>query len=139
MSATKSIMALLIGIAIDKGQINSVDDKVLDYLDHDYIKGLSLLGGEPLEPQNQEGLLPLVKKVKERFPNKDIWCYTGFDFENDVILLRSVFLSFSLAQLICSYLSFINLSTASSYGISILAILTHLVVGGFLMKASRIL
>lgn len=60
-------------------------NRVLSYMDHDYIKGLSLLGGEPLELQNQEGLLPLVKKVKERFPNKDIWCYTGFDFEKDVI------------------------------------------------------
>ena len=60
-------------------------NKVLEYLDHDYIKGLSLLGGEPLEPCNQEGLLPLVRKVKERFPDKDIWCYTGFDFEKDVV------------------------------------------------------
>lgn len=60
-------------------------DKILGYLDHDYIKGLSLLGGEPLEPCNQEGLLPLVRKVKERFPDKDIWCYTGFDFEKDVV------------------------------------------------------
>ncbi len=60
-------------------------NKVLNYLNHDYISGLSLLGGEPLEPQNQEGLLPLVKKVKEKFPNKNIWCYTGFDFEKDVI------------------------------------------------------
>ena len=53
-------------------------------MDHDYISGLSLLGGEPLEAQNQEGLLPLVKKVKEKFPDKNIWCYTGFDFEKDV-------------------------------------------------------
>lgn len=60
-------------------------ETVMNYLDHDYITGLSLLGGEPLETQNQEGLLPLVKKVKEKFPNKDIWCYTGFDFEKDVV------------------------------------------------------
>lgn len=60
-------------------------DEVINYLDHDYISGLSLLGGEPLEKQNQEGLLPLVKKVKEKFPDKDIWCYTGFDFEDDVV------------------------------------------------------
>ena len=60
-------------------------DKILNYLDHDYIKGLSLLGGEPLEPINQEGLIKLVRKVKERFPQKDIWCYTGFDFECDVL------------------------------------------------------
>ena len=57
-------------------------DTVLKYLDHDYISGLSLLGGEPLDPKNQEGLLPLVKKVKDKFPDKNIWCYTGFDFEN---------------------------------------------------------
>ena len=55
-------------------------DTILKYLDHDYISGLSLLGGEPLDPKNQEGLLPLVKKVKEKFPDKNIWCYTGFDF-----------------------------------------------------------
>ena len=60
-------------------------DKVLQDLDHDYIAGLSLLGGEPLEYQNQKGLLPLVRKVKEKFPNKTIWCYTGFDFEKDVM------------------------------------------------------
>lgn len=60
-------------------------DKVLKDLDKDYIEGLSLLGGEPLEHSNQKGLLPLVKKVKEKFPNKSIWCYTGFDYEKDVI------------------------------------------------------
>ena len=61
------------------------EQQVIDYMNHDYISGLSLLGGEPLEQINQEGLLPLVKKVKEKFPNKNIWCYTGFDFEKDVI------------------------------------------------------
>ena len=54
-------------------------------MDHDYIEGLSLLGGEPLEPKNQEGLLPLVKDIKKKFPDKNIWCYTGFDFEKDVM------------------------------------------------------
>ena len=63
----------------------SEEEKVINYMNHDYVEGLSLLGGEPLEPKNQEGLLPLVKKVKEKFPNKNIWCYTGFDFERDVI------------------------------------------------------
>lgn len=61
------------------------EQQIIDYMNHDYISGLSLLGGEPLEPKNQEGLLPLVKKVKEKFPNKNIWCYTGFDFEKDVV------------------------------------------------------
>ena len=60
-------------------------DKILEDLDHPYVSGLSLLGGEPLEYSNQKGLLPLVKKVKEKFPDKNIWCYTGFDFEKDVM------------------------------------------------------
>lgn len=58
---------------------------ILDLLDRDYISGLSILGGEPLEPANQEALAGLVKKVKERFPNKNIWCYTGYDFEKNVL------------------------------------------------------
>lgn len=60
-------------------------DKVLEDLDKDYIEGLSLLGGEPLEHTNQKGLVKLVKQVKEKFPSKTIWCYTGFDFEKDVM------------------------------------------------------
>lgn len=60
-------------------------DKILNELDHPYVSGLSLLGGEPLEYQNQEGLLPLLKKVKERFPQKDIWCYTGYTFDKDIV------------------------------------------------------
>ena len=59
-------------------------EKILESLDKEYIQGLSLLGGEPLEYVNQKGLLPLVKKVKERFPDKTIWCYTGYLFEDIV-------------------------------------------------------
>ncbi len=59
--------------------------KVLDDLDKDYISGLTLLGGEPLEYANQKGILPLVKRVKEKYPEKTIWCYTGFDYEKDVV------------------------------------------------------
>ena len=57
-------------------------EKILEALDKDYIQGLSLLGGEPLEYVNQKGLLPLVKKVKQRFPNKTIWSWTGYKFED---------------------------------------------------------
>lgn len=60
-------------------------DKVLEELDHPYVAGLSLLGGEPLEYINQQGLLPLVRQVKEKFPDKNIWCYTGYTFETDVM------------------------------------------------------
>ena len=60
-------------------------DYIIDLMDNDYISGLSILGGEPLELINQKGLVPLVNKVKEKFPDKDIWCYTGYDFEKDVL------------------------------------------------------
>lgn len=58
---------------------------IIESLKPDYIKGLSLLGGEPMEPENQAGLVLLVKKVKEAYPEKTIWCYTGFDFEKDIM------------------------------------------------------
>ena len=60
-------------------------DKVIKELDHPYVSGLSLLGGEPLEHVNQQGLLPLLRKVKEKFPDKNIWCYSGYTFENDIM------------------------------------------------------
>lgn len=59
-------------------------NEIMKELDHDYVEGLSLLGGEPLEPENQTALADLVEKVKEKYPNKNIWCYTGFDFEKDI-------------------------------------------------------
>lgn len=68
-----------------KKYTEETEQYILDLLDRDYISGLSILGGEPLEPANQEALAGLVKKVKERFPNKNIWCYTGYDFEKNVL------------------------------------------------------
>ncbi len=71
----------------DYGQpfTQDVIDGILGALDHDYITGLTLLGGEPMEPQNQEAVLNLVKQVKARFPEKTIWCYSGYDFERDIL------------------------------------------------------
>ena len=60
-------------------------EEIIKDLDNPYISGLSLLGGEPLEYENQKGILPLVKRVKEVYPDKNIWCYTGFTFDRDVI------------------------------------------------------
>ena len=57
-------------------------------LDKGYICGLSLLGGEPLEPQNQRALLPFIKRVRQRYADKDIWCYTGFTFDEQTGALR---------------------------------------------------
>lgn len=60
-------------------------DEILEYLRPDYIKGITLLGGEPLERQNQKGLLPLLRKIDKLYPGKDIWCFTGYDFEEDIL------------------------------------------------------
>lgn len=58
---------------------------ILDYMKPDYIKGITLLGGEPLEHENQQGLLPLVRKIRATYPEKSVWCFTGYDFERDVL------------------------------------------------------
>ena len=60
-------------------------EEILRALDHGHITGLSLLGGEPFEPENQEGLLRLTNAVRERLPKKTIWCYSGFSFEHDLL------------------------------------------------------
>ena len=59
-------------------------EQILKLLEPSYINGLTLLGGEPMEPANQEALLPLLKKVKEKFPQKDIWCYSGYLFDTEI-------------------------------------------------------
>ena len=63
-----------------------VEDKLLKLLEPSYINGLTLLGGEPLEPINQRGLLPFLKRVREKFGNKkSIWCYSGYKFDEELL------------------------------------------------------
>lgn len=64
---------------------SDVINEILEALEPSYICGFSLLGGEPFEYKNQTGLLPLLKEIRNRFPNKDIWCYTGYNFETDIL------------------------------------------------------
>ena len=54
---------------------------ILQALAPDYIQGLSLLGGDPFEPENQRDLVQLLRRVKTAFPKKDIWAYTGYTLE----------------------------------------------------------
>ena len=61
------------------------EQEILQALAPDYIRGLSLLGGEPMEPENRGAVLSLVKKVRERYPQKTIWCYTGYHFDRDLL------------------------------------------------------
>ena len=62
-----------------------VENKIIDSLSPDYVDGLTLLGGEPMEKVNQRALLPFVKRVKAAYPQKDIWCYTGYTLETDLL------------------------------------------------------
>ena len=56
-------------------------DEILEALKPDYIQGLSLLGGEPFEPENQPAVLDLVRQVRAAYPLKNIWAYSGYTFE----------------------------------------------------------
>ncbi len=60
---------------------NDTENEIIDALSPEYIDGLTLLGGEPFEPENQRVLLPFLKKIKEIFPRKTIWAYSGYTFE----------------------------------------------------------
>lgn len=60
-------------------------DFIMEAAKPEHIAGLTLLGGEPLEFVNQQGILPLAKRFKEAYPKKNIWCYTGYDFEKDIV------------------------------------------------------
>jgi anaerobic ribonucleoside-triphosphate reductase activating protein len=60
------------------------ETELLQALAPDYIAGLSVLGGEPFEEENQRVLLPFLRKVRETYPEKTIWCYTGYVYDKDL-------------------------------------------------------
>ncbi|MDE5985413.1 MAG: anaerobic ribonucleoside-triphosphate reductase activating protein [Eubacterium sp.] len=64
-------------------------EEIFSACEPNWINGLSLLGGEPFEPENQKVLLPFLIMFKERFPDKTIWCYSGFTFEEIIGKLNS--------------------------------------------------
>lgn len=59
---------------------------IFDELDKPFICGLTLLGGDPFEPQNQRALVPFLHRVKERYPNKTIWAYSGFTLDGHLLV-----------------------------------------------------
>lgn len=58
------------------------EDKLLDMLAPGFINGLTLLGGDPFEPDNQRALVPFLERVRARYPQKDIWAFSGFEYED---------------------------------------------------------
>lgn len=65
-----------------------VEEQILADLKPWYIRGFSLLGGEPFEPENQKALLPLMRRIRAAYPEKTVWCYTGYDYEKDILAGR---------------------------------------------------
>ena len=62
-----------------------VEDTILEALAPDFIAGLTLLGGEPFEPENQAELLPLIDRYKRAYPGKNLWMFTGYILERDLV------------------------------------------------------
>ena len=60
---------------------HETEDEILRSLEPNYVNGLSVLGGEPMEPENQAALAPFLERVRARYPNKTIWMWTGFTWE----------------------------------------------------------
>lgn len=61
------------------------EQEILKALEPSFISGFSLLGGEPFEPENQAVLAPFLEKIKQTYPKKDIWCWTGYILEKDLL------------------------------------------------------
>jgi anaerobic ribonucleoside-triphosphate reductase activating protein len=61
------------------------EDRILELLAPAYIQGLTVLGGEPFEPENQGAVTALLRRVRETYPEKDIWCYTGYTYDRDLM------------------------------------------------------
>lgn len=61
------------------------EERILRLLRQPVVDGLTLLGGEPMEPENQRVLAPLVRRVKREYPEKNVWCFTGFIYDRDLL------------------------------------------------------
>ena len=78
---------------------------IINYCKHEYVEGLTILGGEPFEPINQKGILALVKRFKETYPEKSLWVFTGYDFEED--LLDKMYNNYPETKQLLSYIDII--------------------------------
>ena len=78
-----------------------VEAQILEALKPTYIQGFSLLGGEPFEPENQKELAGLLQKIKESYPEKNVWCYTGYLYDVDLIPGGKVYTEYTDQMLDC--------------------------------------
>ena len=61
------------------------EEELMEALAPDYIAGLTLFGGDPFEPENRVRLIPFVRRFRKAYPQKDVWCYTGYTYENGTL------------------------------------------------------
>lgn len=61
------------------------EQKIIDGMKPDYIKGFTLLGGDPFEPENSEVLAPFMERLRAAYSDKSFWCFTGYDYEKDLL------------------------------------------------------
>lgn len=64
---------------------SKIQKEVIDSLEPDYIEGITLLGGEPFEEENQKALLAFLKKLKKAYPAKNVWAFTGYIYDKDLV------------------------------------------------------
>lgn len=76
-------------------------DMLLKMLDPDHIKGITLLGGEPFEPQNQPAVVDFLRQMKEKYPDKTVWAFSGYLFDKDMLSGR-------LGKLTKEFLSYVD-------------------------------
>ena len=62
-----------------------VIDKILEDLSPSFVKGLTLLGGEPFDPRNQPAIVELLRQIKAKYPEKSIWAFSGYLFDKDIL------------------------------------------------------
>ena len=62
-----------------------IEEKIIKGLAPDYRKGFTLLGGDPFEPENAQAIAPFIERLRKIYPDKSFWCYTGYDYEADLL------------------------------------------------------
>ena len=90
-----------LGLTIGVPFTEETQDKILELLAPSYIEGFSLLGGEPFEPENQPVLAELLEEIRRTFPDKSIWCYSGYLFDKDMVPGGKVYTPFTDRMLSC--------------------------------------
>jgi len=81
---------------------DSIADRIIEALKPDFIQGFTLLGGEPFEPENQAVLAGLLKRIRSTYPKKDIWCYTGYTYDVDLVPGGKVYTPYTDEMLACT-------------------------------------